>query len=158
MLTYKTLPKGTPAWVTHAIFWLGGALGVSISVQVLLALYGLSGFLMTLYYPNSGFSIGVQEATYLGIVGVSAALSATMLSFLAVRMNQLSKQAIGLSRVTWMPLALTTLLVFWGHRMEAFAYGVPAIWVLAAYLSIVFGAVLPWMLLRDKAVIKIHSR
>ena len=158
MLTYKKLPKGTPRWVTTAIFWLGGALGIAISAQALLALYGLSGFLTTLYYPNSAFAITTHEAVYLGVVGASAGLSALMLSFLAVRMNQLSKRAIGLSQIMWIPLSLTTLLVFWGHRMIGFHYGVPGVWVMTMFFSIIFGAILPWLLLRDPAVAKVHSK
>jgi len=158
MLTYKKLPKGTPDWVTTAIFWLGGALGIAISAQALLALYGLCGFLITLYYPNSAFAITTHEAVYLGIVGASAAFSALMLSFLAVRMNQLSKRAIGLSRIMWIPLALTTLLVFWGHRMADFRYGVPGGWVLAGFVSVIFGAILPWILLRNPVAAKVHSK
>ncbi|GEM_PF-1974420 len=157
MLTYKKLPKGTPRWVTTAIFWLGGALGIAISIQSLLALYGLSGFLITLYYPNSTFTISPHEASYLGYVGASAGLSALTLSFLAVRMNQLSKRAIGLSQIMWIPLSLTSLLVFWGHRMIGFRYGVPAVWVFGMFISVVFGAILPWLLLRDPAVAKAHK-
>jgi len=158
MLKYQKLPKGTPRWVTHAIFWLGGALGISIASQSLLALYGLSGFLVTLFYPDSTFAISPREAGFLGIVGVSAALSAVFLSFLGVYMNRLSKNAIPASRIVWVPLVVTAALVFWGHRVDDFTYGVPSIWVLAVFISIILGGVIPWMVLRSKAVAKVHSK
>lgn len=158
MLKYKKLPKGTPQWLTTCIFLLGACLGLSISAHTLLALYGLSGFLTNLFYPTSEFSIGPSEAIYLGVLGLSAALSATMLSFLGVYMNRLSRKAIPLSQIMWIPLSVTALLVFWGHRIETFDYGVPSIWVLAVFASIVLGGILPWMLLRTKAADKVHSR
>lgn len=158
MLKYQKLPKGTPRWVTHAIFWLGGAIGIAISAMALLALYGISGFLVTLFFPGSDFVIDPAEAAYLGVLGVSAALSTVWLSFLGVRMNQLSRRAIGLSRMQWLPLSVTAVLVFYGHRMTDFIYGVPAVWVLAVFLALVFGGILPWIVLRDPAVVKVHSR
>lgn len=157
MLKYQKLPKNTPGWVTHAIFWLGGALGLAISAMTLLALYGLCGFLVTLFYPNASFAIATDEAVFLGILGVSAALSATLLSFLGVRMNQLSKRAVALSRIVWIPLSVTAVLVFYGHRVTSFDYGVPSIWVLAVFVSLILGGILPWMLLRDKAVARVHD-
>ncbi len=158
MFRYQRLPKGTPQWVTHAVFWLGGALGISISAMTLLALYGLSGFLLPLFYPSAGFVAAPHEAMFLGVLGVSAAISAVALSFLAVRMNQLSRRAIGLSRMQWLPLAATTCLVFLGHTTTNFVYGVGAVWVLAVFVSFVFGGILPWIVLRDPAVARVHSR
>jgi hypothetical protein len=158
MLKYQKLPKGTPRWVTHAIFWLGGALGISIAAQSLLALYGMSGFLVTLFYPDSTFAISPREAGFLGVVGVSAALSAVFLSFLGVFMNRLSKNALPASRIVWIPLAVTAVLVFWGHRIEGFNYGIPAVWVLAMFVSIILGGIVPWMVLRNKPVAKVHNK
>lgn len=158
MIAYKKLPKGTPQWLTNSIFLLGGALGISISVYTLIALYGLSAFLITLFFPHSSFHIDSAEAIYLGIVGVAAGLVATLTSYLAVYMNGLKKQAIRMSRIVWAPALVTTVLVVSDSVMQSFLYPFNRIWVISALASFVFAGILPWMLLRTKAARKVHSR
>ena len=158
MLTYKKLPKGTPRWVTTSIFWLGGALGIAISVYTLIALYGLSAFLINLFFPTSTFTIESAEAMYLGVVGVSSALTATLVSYLAAYMNGLSKKAIPLSRIVWIPALTTTLLVIFDTVFKDFLYPFASIWLIGALVSLVFCGLLPWLILRTKAGRKVHSR
>lgn len=158
MITYKKLPKGTPQWLTISILLLGGALGISISVYTLIALYGLSAFLINLFFPHSSFIVNPPEAVYLGVVGLSAALAATLTSYLAVYMNGLKKQAIRMSRIVWAPALATTILVVRDSMVHDFLYPFNSIWVLGAVLSFVFAGILPWLLLRTKAAHKVHSR
>lgn len=158
MLTYRKLPKGTPSWLTTSIFWLGGALGIAISVYTLIALYGLSAFLVNLFFPGSTFTIDANEAIYLGVVGVSSALTATLTSYLAVYMNGLSKRAIPLSRIVWIPALTTTLLVMFDTTIKDFMYSFSSVWVIGAIVSLVFCGLLPWLILRTKAGRKVHSR
>lgn len=158
MLTYKKLPAGTPQWLTVSILLLGGALGISISVYTLIALYGLSAFLITLFFPNSSFHIDSVEAIYLGITGVASALAATLTSYLAIYMNGLKKQSIRMSRIVWAPAFATTLLVVCDSVMRAFLYPFNDIWVIAAVVSFVFAGILPWLLLRTTAARKVHSK
>ncbi len=158
MLTYKKLPKGTPAWVTTSIFWLGGALGIAISVYTLIALYGLSAFLTNLFFPASTFNIEPSEAMYLGVTGVSSALAATLTSYLAVYMNGLSKKAMPLSRIVWIPALATTLLVIFDTTFTGFMYPFASIWIIGASISLVFCGLFPWLILRTKAGRKVHNR
>jgi hypothetical protein len=158
MLTYKKLPKGTPDWLTYSILILGGFIGIAISAETLIAIIGISGFLFNLFYPTAGFVIDPDEAVFLGVTGLSAAFSATLVSFMAVHMNRLSKKALPLSKIVWIPLAVTALLVNFGHIRDDFTYGFAAIWVWAAFAGVVFGGVLPWLLLRTKAAQKVHNK
>ena len=158
MIAYKKLPKGTPNWLTVSILLLGGALGISISVYTLVALYGLSAYLMTLFFPQSGFVISSNEAAYLGVVGVASALSATLTSYLAVYMNGLSKKAIPQSRLIWIPAFVTTILILMSLGIESFMYPFGWIWIVGILLSFVFSAILPWLLLRTKAARKVHNK
>ena len=152
------MPKGTPTWLTVSILLLGGALGLSISIEALLALYGFTGFLSNLFFPHAGFHISSIEAIYLGVVGVCAALSATLLSYLAVYMNGLSKKAIRLSQIVAIPLTSTAILVAISHMTENFDYSFSGLWVAGAIMSIIFGGILPWLLLRTKAGRKVHNK
>lgn len=158
MLTYKKLPAGTPRWLTVSILLLGGVLGFGISVYVLIALYGLSAFLIALFFPHSAFSIDPGEAMYLGVVGVSSALTATLTSYLAIYMNGLRKQSIRMSRLVWAPALVTTALVVCDSLMQNFLYPFNAIWVTGAIVSLVFVGILPWLLLRTKPARRVHSR
>lgn len=158
MLTYKKLPKGTPRWITIAIFFLGGALGIAISIYTLVALYGLSAFLVNLFFPGSSFTIDSSEATYLGVTGIIAAIAATLASYLAVYMNGLSKKAITLSRIVWIPALIATVLVYTDTTFEGFTYIFSSTWVLGVVTSFIFAGILPWLLLRTKAARKLHSR
>lgn len=158
MIAYKKLPKGTPQWLTISILLLGGALGISISVYTLVALYGLSAYLINLFFPTAGFEISAGESAYLGVVGVASALSATVVSYLAVYMNGLSKKAIPQSRLIWIPTIVTTVLVIMSVGIENFSYAFNWLWILGICLSFVFSALLPWLLLRTKAAQKVHSK
>lgn len=154
---YEKLPKTTPAWLKWSVFIIGGCLGLSIGTTALLGLYGLSGFLSNLFYPDS-LNISMHESAYLGAFGVVAAITAVMLSFLAYDMNILSKHSLSLSRVVWLPLMLTAALAYWQQSSSSLQYHVGAVPVVAAITCIVLGGIFPWLLLRTPAGRKLHNR
>ena len=158
MIAYKKLPKGTPRWLTVSILLLGGALGISISVYTLVALYGLSAYLTNLFFPTAGFVISSGESAYLGIVGVASALSATLVSYLAVYMNGLSRKALPQSRIIWLPTLVTTIIVVINTTINDFRYPFSTLWLVSICISFVFSALLPWLLLRTKAAKRVHSK
>jgi len=154
---YKKLPKGTPSWLTGSLFWLGGALGLSISIYALIALYGLSAFLVTLFFPHASFEISSSEAIYLGIVAAAATLSGVLTSYLAIFMNGLSRKSIALSKLIWAPSLVTALLIIFDTSVSRFSYHFSTIWVIGAIASFIFAGLLPWALLRSKAAQKLHK-
>lgn len=154
---YKKLPKGTPSWLTMSLFLLGGALGLSISIYALIALYGLTAFLVTLFFPHATFEISSSEAIYLGIIAAAAVLSGVLTSYLAIYMNGLSRKSIGLSKLIWAPTLVTALLVLFDTMTNAFTYRFGTIWLIGAIASFIFAGLLPWVLLRSKAAQKLHK-
>lgn len=157
MIMYKKLPKGTPQWLTVSILLLGGALGISISVYTLIALYGLSAFLIIIFFPGSDFHIDSAEAIFLGSTGLISALTATLTSYLAVYMNGLKKRSVATSRIIWAPALVTTILVIYDSMVQNFSYSFSSLWVWGAAISFVFAGILPWLLLRTKAARKVHN-
>ncbi len=95
---------------------------------------------------------------YLGVTGVSSALAATLTSYLAVYMNGLSKKAMPLSRIVWIPALATTLLVIFDTTFTGFMYPFASIWIIGASISLVFCGLFPWLILRTKAGRKVHNR
>jgi len=157
MLRYQKLPAGTSRWLTLAILLTGGCLGYSISINAVIALYGFTGFLSNLFFPGS-LPISPHEAVYFGVLGVAAAISATMLSFFAYDMNVLSRRAVFRSRIMWIPTLLVTALLYWQHTRSSFQYHLNLSWCIALACSIVLGGVIPAVVLSTAAARKLHSK
>ena len=113
---------------------------------------------MNLFFPSAGFAISSGESAYLGVVGLASALSATLISYLAVYMNGLSKKALPQSKLIWLPTLVTTILVAMSPLIGSFSYSFTPLWVVGAIVGFLFSAFLPWLLLRTKAARKVHSK
>lgn len=156
---FEKFPPKTPRWLVWAIFWLGGAIGAAIIAESLIALYGLSAFLNPVFFPGSGFTITVNEATALGIIGAIAATAAAGLIMTALGMNGLSKSAVNWSRFSFLGTLLTACVITANHfSTGSNVYSFSMTWVIVAWLSFVFGGILPYTLLSTSAARKLHSR
>ena len=151
------MPKNTPKWLVWAVFLIGGCLGLSIGVTGLLALYGVYGFVGNMFFVAS-LDISPHQAEYLGAMGLVAAIACVLLSFLAYDMNVLTRRSIALSKIVWLPLVLTAIMVWWARHNTNFTHRPHALWLAGAAASIILGGILPWLLLRTKAAQKLHNR
>lgn len=93
-----------------------------------------------------------------GVIGFVASITAVMLSFLAYDMNILSRKAVTLSRVMWVPTLITAVLLWWQHVHTSFQYHLSIWWPIAVSVSVVLGGFLPALLLTTKAAQKVHNR
>ncbi len=158
MLRYERLPKKTSPRIKAGIWIVGIALAYALVVNGLIAIYGLSGFLIPYFYPNNHLVFGPSEAAYLLILGLFAALATTMLAFLGVYFDQLSKKTRPLSRVVFIPLILVTALLAMQQNDIHFHYHLGPTWIWASLLSAIVAGLFPLLFLRSPEARRLHNR
>jgi membrane associated rhomboid family serine protease len=157
MIHYESLPKGTPGWLKLALFWLGGALGVAIGAESMVALYGLSAFLFPVFFPSAPAIFSQASAVSLGISGAVGAIAAGIVIMMAIDMNGLSKRALNKAHYALLLLSLTAAHVT-VNSLSTLPYRYTPGWVFAAWAAAIFGGLLPWLVLRTTAARKLHKR
>ena len=158
MLRYERLPKATSTNVKIGIWLVGLCLAYALVVNGLIAIYGLSGFLVPYFYPNNHLVYGPSEPTYLLVLGLVAALATTMLAFLGVYFDKLSKKTRPLSRVVFIPLILVTTLLALQQTDSRFSYHLGPIWIWASLLSAIAAGLVPLLFLRSPEARRLHNR
>lgn len=158
-MKYQPLPKHTPKWLSQALLWLGGALGISISIEALIALYGINAYLHLLFFPSSPFRISVTESVQLGVIGAMAGIAVLCLTMLALDLNSLHhKAALVKSLVCATVLAIVAVAVSANYVNSSMSYPYPLIAVTSAWFAAGLGGVLPYMILRTDAAQKIKGK
>jgi len=158
MLRYERLPKHTSAQIKLGILVVGVSLAYALVVNGLICLYGLSGYFVPYFYPSAQLVFDSSESIYLLILGLAAGLTTTMLAFLGVYFDQLSKKTRPLSRVVFVPLILVTALLALQETSPKFHYSMGPNWIWASLLSAILAGLVPLLFLRSPAAKRLHNR
>lgn len=158
MLKYQKLPKNTKPSTVAGVLFIGACLGYGIAVHGFIALYGLGGFLNNYFFPANNLPLADNEAAYLGLMGLAAAVCAVWLSFAAFDMNILSKKARLVAQSVGVPIIIVIGLVYYQIHAPAFKNHLSASWLTAAWLTFPLCGLLPAIFLNTKAARKLHNR
>ena len=157
MIQYRSHPRRTPAWLTRAVVFLGGAIGIGIMAELIIALCGFAIFMMPMFVPDHPYNITIAEAVKFGVVGTLAAGTTIVAIMMAISMNGLKRSAISLNLYTLygsLAVMMTVCMDFFGKAVYKYPY-----WLaVASVIGVIGVGLLPFVLLKTKAATKLYHR
>jgi len=158
MLRYEKLPKSTSWKAKTAVVVCGIGLGLALFTEGFITLYGLVGLFSLYFYPSSNLVLTGGDILILSLIAITAAVATTMLGFLAYYMNRLDKRALPLSRIIWIPMLVSVVVVLWQRTDLSFTYHLSWMWIWMGYEAIILAGVLPVVFLHTRAGRALHNR